>query len=84
MLPFYFIDRNTSSLLKDYCPVLSSLGKSIPFEIAVGCNGFTWVNSKSCHDTILITNAILNSEDLSSAQIEAMVDKLLWEQRRRN
>ncbi|EQC28508.1 hypothetical protein SDRG_13836 [Saprolegnia diclina VS20] len=68
------------SLLKDDCAVLSALGKAMPFEVAAGFNGLVWVNSSSCHDTILITNAILNSEGLPDAQVEAMVDKLISDQ----
>ncbi|KAF0686807.1 Aste57867_21404 [Aphanomyces stellatus] len=67
------------SLLKDECVVLSALGTSIPFEIAVGFNGIIWINSKTNQDTILITNAILNSEGLTPAQNEAMVLKLVQE-----
>ncbi|OQS07022.1 exosome complex exonuclease RRP40 [Thraustotheca clavata] len=70
------------SLLKDECVVLSALGRAIPFEIAVGFNGIIWVNSGTCQDTILITNAILNSEGLPEAQVEAMVDKLISEYKR--
>ncbi|CAK4085000.1 unnamed protein product [Aphanomyces euteiches] len=67
------------SLLEDDCVVLTALGKSVPFELAVGVNGVVWLNSKSNADTILITNAILNSEGLNAAQSEAMVARLIQE-----
>ncbi|RLO04332.1 hypothetical protein DYB28_011657 [Aphanomyces astaci] len=63
------------SLVQDECAVLESLGRAIPFELAVGVNGVVWLNSKSSQDTILVANAILNSEGLTPAQCEAMVAK---------
>ncbi|RHY55231.1 hypothetical protein DYB30_002581 [Aphanomyces astaci] len=56
------------SLVQDECAVLESLGRAIPFELAVGVNGVVWLNSKSSQDTILVANAILNSEGLTPAQ----------------
>ncbi|KAK8604471.1 hypothetical protein V6N13_099413 [Hibiscus sabdariffa] len=44
------------------CPVLESLGKKLPFEIAVGLNGRVWVNAASPHTIIAAANAIMNSE----------------------
>ncbi len=76
LIAFYIV---CVSLLKDDNVVLPALGKAIPFELAVGYNGIIWVNSKSCHDTILITNAILNAECLSLSQSEAMVHRLIQE-----
>ncbi|ETV64836.1 hypothetical protein H257_18352 [Aphanomyces astaci] len=67
------------SLVQDECAVLESLGRAIPFELAVGVNGVVWLNSKSSQDTILVANAILNSEGLTPAQCEAMVAKLVQE-----
>ncbi|CAJ1931986.1 unnamed protein product [Sphenostylis stenocarpa] len=59
------------------CPVLDALGKKLSFEIAVGLNGRVWVNAASPHTTILVANAIINSETLSGAQQRIMVEKLL-------
>jgi len=66
----------TYKLLEDDCPILKHLGKVIPYEIAVGMNGRVWTHSNSKKHTILISNAILNSEFLQSNQIFAMVSKL--------
>jgi len=63
-------------LLEDNCPILTCLGKIIPYEIAVGMNGRIWINSSSNKHTILISNAILNSEYLKTQQIQAMMQKL--------
>lgn len=59
------------------CPVLLELGASVPFEIAVGINGRIWVNSGSFDHTILLSNAIVNSEYLTGAQVKVMVAELL-------
>lgn len=69
-------DRKICRLLADDCVVLHHLGKVVPFEIAVGMNGKVWVNSASKKHTILICNAILNSEFLQPNQIQSMVAKL--------
>ncbi|KAK9804839.1 hypothetical protein WJX72_008204 [[Myrmecia] bisecta] len=57
--------------------VLLALGKSLQFEIVVGMNGRVWVNSPNCATTVLVSNAVLNSEFLSQAQAELLVKKLL-------
>ncbi|XP_020218155.1 putative exosome complex component rrp40 isoform X1 [Cajanus cajan] len=59
------------------CPVLDALGKKLSFEIAVGLNGRVWVNAASPPTTIIVANAIMNSETLSGAQQRIMVEKLL-------
>uniref|UniRef100_A0A2P2JLB7 Ribosomal RNA-processing protein 40 n=2 Tax=Rhizophora mucronata TaxID=61149 RepID=A0A2P2JLB7_RHIMU len=59
------------------CPVLESLGKKLPFEIAVGLNGRVWVNAESPSTVIVVANAIMNSESLSGVQQKIMVEKLL-------
>jgi exosome complex component RRP40 len=48
----------------------------IPYEIAVGMNGRVWINAASKKHTVLICNAILNSEFLKKNQTQSMVDKL--------
>ncbi|KAF9281055.1 Exosome component 3 [Linnemannia elongata] len=57
--------------------VLRLLGQHIPFEMAVGTNGKVWVNSANTQHTILICNAIRNSEYLNSAECSAMVKSLV-------
>ncbi|KYQ94335.1 putative nuclease [Tieghemostelium lacteum] len=64
-------------LLSEDCPILATLGKHIPFEIAVGVNGRVWVNSKSNLHTIIITNTILNSQFIPDDQIENFILKLI-------
>lgn len=47
------------------------------FEAAVGMNGAVWVRAKTCIDSIIIRNAVLNSEFLNDVQTEAMVEQLI-------
>jgi exosome complex RNA-binding protein Rrp4 len=54
--------------------VLSALDKSgIPFEIAIGVNGMVWVNSPEPEITIMILNAIKNSEVMPEDKVRGMV-----------
>jgi exosome complex component RRP40 len=57
--------------------VLNCLGKAIPFEIAVGANGLVWVHSKHPAHTIVVCNAIRNSEHLDDVGTEVMCRKLV-------
>jgi len=53
---------------------LSALDKSgMPFEIATGVNGVVWVNSPEPEITIMIMNAIKNSEVMTEEQVRGMV-----------
>eukprot|EP01104_Vermistella_antarctica_P018104 TRINITY_DN6601_c0_g1_i1.p1 TRINITY_DN6601_c0_g1~~TRINITY_DN6601_c0_g1_i1.p1 ORF type:complete len:252 (+),score=64.14 TRINITY_DN6601_c0_g1_i1:67-756(+) len=54
-----------AKLLSSSCLVLEYLGQALPYEIAVGRNGRVWVRAGTCTHTILIANAILNSEHLT-------------------
>ena len=63
-------------LLDDNCLVLQFLGNLVPYEIAVGMNGKVWVNAASKNHVILISNAIINSENMNDNQVQAMVTKL--------
>jgi exosome complex component RRP40 len=65
------------NLLDDNCVVLQCLGRFLAFELAVGVNGRVWVNSKAARDTIVVSNAILNSHNMSAPLVEAMVSKLV-------
>lgn len=57
-------------------PVLTALGAVVKYEIAIGLNGRLWVNAEHVVTTILVTNAIINSEFLTAAQAELMVKRL--------
>uniref|UniRef100_A0A7S4DH56 Ribosomal RNA-processing protein 40 n=1 Tax=Lotharella globosa TaxID=91324 RepID=A0A7S4DH56_9EUKA len=69
--------RLSRSLTNPKCFVLNCLGELLKFEVAVGLNGKVWVNSGSEIETILITNAILNSEFMNDAQTENMIQLLV-------
>lgn len=67
------------SLLDDESVVLMSLAQHVKFEVAIGFNGWVWIDSESPMSTIVITNAILNSEHIPSVQIPTMVEALCGE-----
>lgn len=63
-------------------PSLVILGASIKFEIAIGLNGWCWVNSSNPASTILVVNTIKGCEGLSQGQAEAFVKRVvskLWD-----
>ena len=58
--------------------VLQSLSNSgLKFEICIGVNGYVWVHSERPEYTILILNAIQNSEVMTEPQTRAMVKALV-------
>ncbi|RYY77675.1 MAG: hypothetical protein EOO69_13680 [Moraxellaceae bacterium] len=65
-------------LLRPDCAVLNALGRYFSYEIAVGMNGAVWFRSMGgALETIIVRNAIINSEALSDLQTDAMVDQLM-------
>lgn len=65
-------------LLKPTSVLLDSLARAkIAFEICIGLNGFVWVNSDRPEYTILILNAIQNSQVMTDAQVRGMVKSLV-------
>lgn len=65
-------------LLKPTSVLLDSLARAkIAFEICIGLNGFIWVNSDRPEYTILILNAIQNSQVMTDAQVRGMVKSLV-------
>ena len=61
--------------------VLKILGKMVSFESTVGMNGRTWINTKSIDHTILIVNAVEQSEYMTLSQIKQNVHRLADEMR---
>ena len=58
--------------------VLSALDESgIPFEIASGVNGMVWVNSPDPEITIMILNAIKNSEVMPEDKVRGTVKAMV-------
>lgn len=57
--------------------VLREISKSIPFEVCVGVNGFLWIHSARPEYTIMIQNAIMNSQVLTVPQVRGMVKALV-------
>jgi exosome complex component RRP40 len=58
--------------------VLGELGRSkIPFEVCVGVNGLLWIHSSRPEYTIMIQNAVFNSQVLTPPQVRGMVKSLV-------
>jgi exosome complex component RRP40 len=74
----------TSTAMMSYEPhniILEELARhsqKIPFEVAIGMNGYIWINSTKLEYIILIQNAIQNSNVLTAEQIRAMVKNLIY------
>ena len=56
--------------------VLTELSR-LPFEICIGSNGFLWIHSSQASYTILVANAIMNSQVLTEEQTRGMVQSLI-------
>lgn len=65
-----------NKLLSKDCSMLQTLGKRIPFEVALGQNGKIWVNSTTLQNTLSICNAISAIENLTPQEIEERCLKL--------
>lgn len=66
-------------LLDPASTVLAELAQAkVAFEVAIGVNGFLWIHSRLPEYTILIQNAVQNSEVLTEEQVRAMVKSLVY------
>jgi len=63
-------------LLSPKSVLLSTLGKHMVFEIAVGMNGRVWVRARTVKETICLANAVECAEFMNNDQIESMCNKL--------
>ena len=57
--------------------VLKTLGSSLKFECVVGVNGRVWVRGTDVAQTIIVLNAVRNSEYMSEEQCRQMVEEML-------
>jgi len=64
-------------LLSPDSVLLKSLGKAVPFEVAVGMNGRIWLRGKSARDTITLANAIEAAEFMNNDECKRMVAKMV-------
>jgi exosome complex component RRP40 len=63
-------------LLAENAHVLKCIGEHIAFELAVGQNGKVWVDAGTPLRTILVSNAIINSEFLTPKKTATMCKRL--------
>eukprot|EP00639_Heterosigma_akashiwo_P015269 CAMPEP_0206365220 /NCGR_PEP_ID=MMETSP0294-20121207/2714_1 /ASSEMBLY_ACC=CAM_ASM_000327 /TAXON_ID=39354 /ORGANISM="Heterosigma akashiwo, Strain CCMP2393" /LENGTH=179 /DNA_ID=CAMNT_0053811027 /DNA_START=1 /DNA_END=540 /DNA_ORIENTATION=+ len=68
---------HAAQLLDPSCTILHILGSHMPYEVAIGMNGGIWINSGSSMHTIIVCNAILNSEGMNDDEKEAMVEQMI-------
>lgn len=64
-------------LLHPKAALLTVLGKSIPFEVAIGMNGYVWVHAGNIRYTTIIANAITRSETLNETESSEFAERLL-------
>ena len=64
-------------LLNPDCTLLKSLGKGIPFEIAVGLNGRIWIKAKSVNQTLALARAISLSEHMNKEEMNKLCRQFL-------
>ena len=64
-------------LLVKPSPVLRALGSRLKFECVVGVNGRVWVKAADVAQTIIVVNAVRNSEYMSEEQCRQMVERML-------
>ncbi|XP_022663664.1 exosome complex component RRP40-like [Varroa jacobsoni] len=63
-------------LLSKECPLLTTLGKKIQYELAIGQNGKVWVNGSTIEKTMQICTALKACTKLSIAQIRDMCQRI--------
>jgi exosome complex RNA-binding protein Rrp4 len=63
-------------LLSPSCALLSTLGSSLPFELAVGVNGLVWAAAGNVAHTVAVTSAIERAEHLDEAQCATLAEQL--------
>ena len=56
--------------------LLTMLGASTPFEVAVGMNGRVWLRARSVRETMLLAQAVTSAEYMTAEEIAMMCDKL--------
>lgn len=57
--------------------VLHELSRTLAFEVCIGVNGWLWIHSTRPEYTVLIQNAVQNSQILTEAQVRTMVKSLI-------
>ena len=72
------------SCLAEDSIILNILGGYLPFEVAVGINGRIWVKSTTISNTIILSNAILNSHHMTKEQMQVMVQSLVKQNKASN
>ncbi|XP_074642391.1 exosome complex component RRP40-like [Tubulanus polymorphus] len=68
-------------VLSPECPLLKLLGKSMPYETAIGMNGRVWIKGRSTVETIALANGISDAEFITNDKCkqlsQTVMDKIL-------
>jgi exosome complex component RRP40 len=64
-------------LLDPSCSLLSTLGGGIPFEVAIGMNGFAWTNAAEPAHVVAITTALDRAEHLDEDQCATLAKTVI-------
>lgn len=64
------------TLIKADNVVLSTLGERFAFQSAVGLNGRVWLQAKSAHDTIVLSEAVKRADVLERDEWKAFIENL--------
>lgn len=57
--------------------ILSTLGRSIQFELAIGMNGRIWLQAHTVKETIAVCNALCQSELMSNEEIQTLCKRVI-------
>ena len=57
--------------------MLEELSQSFAYEIAVGVNGWLWIDAESSRQRVVIANAVLQSEHIPDKAVPSMVAQLV-------
>lgn len=60
------------ALLQRKHPILEFLGDQFAYELAVGMNGRVWVHSRRAADTVVVANAIVQTERIAAGNVAEM------------
>lgn len=63
-------------LLAPQSEIIKDLEKIFPFELVVGMNGRVWVKAKTVQQTLIVTNLLETSENMTSQQRQTLFKRV--------
>jgi len=74
---FLYLNVSNCRLLSENSKLLKLIGDRLPYECAVGMNGWVWVKGRSIEETIAIGNLLRDAQSISDGQLESFVARTL-------